>query len=97
MCIRDSYYIEKENSSLLLYYALLHTPFISTDVAVPGLNRDFAHSRSILVPDSTIRKLFEEYVEAMHDQIDLLRKRIRALVMARDTLLPRLMNGEITV
>ena len=36
------YFIVGENSSLWLYYALQHTHFISTDVAVPGLNRDFA-------------------------------------------------------
>ncbi|MBL0381952.1 MAG: hypothetical protein JKP90_20490 [Desulfofustis sp. PB-SRB1] len=54
------YYIDSENSSLFLYYALQQMTFISTDVAVPGLNRDFAHSRSLLVADQKILRLFED-------------------------------------
>ena len=42
------YYTNGESCSLRLYYALQNVTFISTDVAVPGLNRDFAHSRLIL-------------------------------------------------
>ena len=51
------YYIEADNCSLYLYYSLLHTQFISTDVAVPGLNRDYAHSRTMLVPNDKILTL----------------------------------------
>ncbi|MCB2229937.1 restriction endonuclease subunit S [bacterium] len=91
------YYIEKENSSLLLYYTLFHTPFISTDVAVPGLNRDFAHSRKLLIPNKTLRRLFEDIAMPIHEQIDCLQKYNAALSSARDLLLPRLMNGEIAV
>ena len=50
------YYVQSENCSLRLYYALRTVPFISTDVAVPGLNRDFAHSRLILTPSSSYLK-----------------------------------------
>jgi type I restriction enzyme S subunit len=91
------YYIEAENCSLYLYYALLHTQFISTDVAVPGLNRDYAHSRTLLVPDDKILTLFEQHAGVMHDQIDRLTKFNQALTKARDLLLPRLMNGEIAI
>lgn len=91
------YYIEKENSCLLLYYSLRNTPFISTDVAVPGLNRDFAHSRKILIPDAKIGDMFEDIVTHLHEQIDVLKRQDTALSRARDLLLPRLMNGEIAV
>jgi type I restriction enzyme S subunit len=91
------YYIETENCSLYLYYALLHTQFISTDVAVPGLNRDYAHSRTMLVPDDKILTLFEQHAVTMHDQIDCLTKYNESLSKVRDLLLPRLMNGEIAV
>lgn len=91
------YYIERENCSLLLFYQLLHAQFISTDVAVPGLNRDFAHSRKLLIPDKTIRMLFEDIAMPIHEQIDCLQKYNAALSSARDFLLPRLMNGEIAV
>ena len=91
------YYIEAERCSLYLYCALLHMQFISTDVAVPGLNRDYAHSRTLLVPDDKILTLFEQHAGIMHDQIDRLTKYNRFLTKARDLLLPRLMNGAITV
>jgi type I restriction enzyme S subunit len=80
-----------------LYYALIHTPFINTDVAVPGLNRDFAHSRPLLIPESKILRLFEEIASPIHEQIVRLEKYIGVLANARDLLLPRLMNGEIAV
>ena len=89
------YYIDRENCSLLLYYSLLHTPFISTDVAVPGLNRDFAHSRKILIPEAKIQRIFEETVAPIHRQIHGLHKYDHALAEARDLLLSRLMNGEV--
>ncbi|OCB02566.1 hypothetical protein BBC27_12595 [Acidithiobacillus ferrivorans] len=91
------YYIEAENSSLYLYYALLHTQFNSTDVAVPGLNRNYAHSRTVLVPDDKIINLFEQHPEVIHDQIERLVKQRQVLTKARDLLLPRLMNGEVAI
>ena len=89
------YFIEAENCSLYLYYALLHMQFISTDVAVPGLNRDYAHSRMLLVPDGKIFTLFEQHAGIMQDQIKRLTKYNQSLTQARDLLLPRLMNGEL--
>ena len=91
------YFVETEHCTTYLYYALLHTQFINTDVAVPGLNRDFAHSRTLLIPDDKILALFEQDVTIIHDQIDQLAKYNKLLTQARDLLLPRLMNGEVTV
>ncbi|TRO82564.1 restriction endonuclease subunit S [Desulfuromonas acetexigens] len=91
------YYIDSELCSFFLYYALQQMTFISTDVAVPGLNRDFAHSRSILVADQKILRLFEETVSPLHQQMELLKRQNASLVKARDLLLPKLMNGEVVV
>ena len=91
------YFIGSEKSTLHLYYALLHTAFMSTDVAVPGLNRDFAHSHNLLIPESKVAQLFEEIVSSVHKQIHGLQKHNQALARARDLLLPRLMNGELSV
>jgi type I restriction enzyme S subunit len=91
------YFIEAEHCTTYLYYALLHTQFINTDVAVPGLNRDFAHSRTVFIPDHKILAMFEQYVVVIHDQIDQLMKYNEALTQARDLLLPRLMNGGVAV
>ena len=91
------YFVETEHCTTYLYYALLHMQFINTDVAVPGLNRDFAHSRTLLIPDDKILALFEQDVTVIHDQIDQLMKYNESLTQARDLLLPRLMNGEVAV
>ena len=91
------YYVQSENCSLRLYYALRTVPFISTDVAVPGLNRDFAHSRLILTPSSSYQRLFENTVGPFRQQIDILRRQNAKLERASDLILPKLMNGEITI
>ena len=91
------YYIESECCTMYLYYALHNIQFINTDVAVPGLNRDFAHSREVLVPDSDVLRLFEKHATAIRDQVDRLTKYNGTLTQARDLLLPRLMNGEMRV
>jgi len=91
------YFIGNDKSGLFLYYSLLHTSFISTDVAVPGLNRDLAHSRQLLIAEPKLKSLFEEMVVPIHKQIYILQKYNTSLAKARDLLLPRLMNGEIAV
>ena len=91
------YYVDPHASSLFLYHALRHTPFINTDVAVPGLNRKLAHSKTILIPDSDLIDIFERYATANYQQIDHLTKCNDALAKARDLLLPRLMSGRIPV
>ena len=91
------YYIDSVHCSLHLFYALRHVAFINTDVAVPGLNRDFAHSRVILNPDPKIHRLFEETVIPLHELMETLSKHNISLTKARNLLLPRLMNGEVTV
>lgn len=91
------YYIETNQCSLYLYYVLQNLSFISTDVAVPGLNRNYAHSRVVLIPDMILFRLFEDTVAPLHGQIKVLGKQNATLAQARDLLLPRLMNGEISV
>ena len=89
------YYINAEISNLYLFYALKHMHFISTDVAVPGLNRDLAYSRPLLLPSKSILQQFLETISPIHEQIDKLIEMNEKLKAARDLLLPRLMSGEI--
>lgn len=91
------YFVNSESSSLYLFYALQHMHFISTDVAVPGLNRDFAYSRLLMHPPVTLLRSFHETVEPIHSQLDKLDDTNQKLRAVRDLLLPRLMSGEITV
>jgi type I restriction enzyme S subunit len=89
------YFVDVKTSNLYLYYALKHMHFISTDVAVPGLNRDFAYSRPLLVPSKNVLREFLDVVSSIHDQMDKLGEMIDKLRAARDLLLPRLMSGEV--
>ncbi|MAI62888.1 MAG: hypothetical protein CBB87_10490 [Micavibrio sp. TMED27] len=91
------YFIKAEESSYFIYYALLHITFINTDVAVPGLNRDFAYSREVVVPNDTLREEFEDEVAPIFKQCHTLEKYNEQLSKARDLLLPKLMSGEVTV
>lgn len=91
------YFISAEESSYFVYYALLHTAFLNTDVAVPGLNRDFAYSREVVVPTDTLRTEFEEEVAPIFKQCHTLTKYNDQLFKARDLLLPKLMSGEVVV
>lgn len=91
------YFVSPESSSLYLFYALKNMHFISTDVAVPGLNRDFAYSRPLLHPPVTLLRSFHETAEPIRAQLDKLDEVNQKLRAARDLLLPRLMSGELAV
>jgi len=91
------YFVAPEESDLYLYYALLDMHFISTDVAVPGLNRELAYSRPLLRPAAALVRNFLETIAPIHHQIDKLEEMNQKLRNARDLLLPRLMSGELAV
>lgn len=91
------YFISAEESSLFLYHALQNVQFINTDVAVPGLNRDMAYSREILIPDDKNYQRFLSEVQPIQKQINNLQDYNNKLAQARDLLLPKLMSGELTV
>lgn len=91
------YFIPKEQVDFWLYFALHSAGFQNTDAGVPGLNRDFAYSRKLTCPSVHLRRLFNEAVEPMFAQQTTLENYNKRLVQARDLLLPRLMNGEVTV
>lgn len=91
------YFVSAEESSLFLYHALKNAQFINTDVAVPGLNRDMAYSREILIPDGKNYHRFMSEVQPIQEQVNKLQDYNDKLAQARDLLLPKLMNGELTV
>jgi type I restriction enzyme S subunit len=91
------YYIPKEQIDFWLYLALPLAGFQNTDAGVPGLNRNFAHSRKITRPPERLRRLFNEAVEPMFAERTTLESYNQKLAQGRELLLPRLMNGEVEV
>jgi len=91
------FYVAPEAASYRLFLALHQLNFISSDAAVPGLNRTYAHSLPILQPSDEIAGSFECYVKPMFEQIQQLTEHNSRLTHARDLLLPKLMSGQFDV
>lgn len=91
------YFVEPANSDFFTYFALQNISFQNTDVAVPGLNRDYAHTREIKLPPKELVQSFNVRATVFLRQAELLSSQNDALTRARDLLLPRLMDGRIPV
>lgn len=100
--IDTTYFVKsKVNSEGLFYeYFLLKTlnfEDMNSDSAVPGLNRDLALSTEIKkLKDSAVFK-FNEFAKPLFQKIRTNDTQIRTLTRLRDTLLPKLMSGEVKV
>ena len=91
------YYITSDESSNYLFQNLKGQVFQNSDGAVPGLNRDRAYCKKILIPTPFIFKEFERITTPIYSQIDQLNEINSKLRSARDLLLPRLICGDIPV
>jgi len=100
--IDTTYYVKskKSSSSLLYEYFLLKTlnfEDMNSDSAVPGLNRDIALSSEIFIAPIGKRNDFEQVCNPIFDKLRKNNDQIRTLEKLRDTLLPKLMSGEVRV
>ncbi|MDP2007141.1 MAG: restriction endonuclease subunit S [Rubrivivax sp.] len=66
-------------------------------VSVPTLDRKVVHKAEVLLPAASIMERFESVADDVYRQINMLAAMNEKLRTARDLLLPRLMNGELTV
>jgi type I restriction enzyme S subunit len=65
--------------------------------SVPTLDRKAVHRLPVLIPNKQLSKVFGDSVSPIFAMIQKLVLRNQKLKQARDLLLPRLMNGELTV
>lgn len=91
------FYIQKKDVSPYLFYSLKEIRFLNSDAAVPGLNRNYAHSSGIILPNVNVLNQFNKVARTYLKQIALLKSLNSKLRQARDLLLPKLMTGEIEV
>lgn len=70
---------------------------ISEKAAVPGLDRNVLHTMIVPWPPEKLRSAFVEIVVDYQDEVRVLEAMKQKLIQARDLLLPRLMNGDISV
>jgi len=86
-------------SLYFFYYALSAQEFakLSADSAVPGLNRNHAYMSKQLVPSQATVKAFDSHVSTIFAAMSVNEEQSRTLATIRDTLLPKLLSGELSV
>jgi type I restriction enzyme, S subunit len=65
--------------------------------AVPTLNRNHVHEQETRIPPLNLIQKFEYLTSPLYDKINQNQTQIRTLTSLRDTLLPKLMSGEVRV
>jgi len=91
------YFVRGKEVSYFLYLLLETMDFISSDSAVPGLNRSHACRLPVTCPSKEALHRFEEVVAQIFEQIHVLQETNKKTAAARDQLLPKLMSGAIRV
>ena len=89
------YYVKTELSLHYVYRNFQNQNFINSDSSVPGLSRDQAYSLPILIPKNVILEKFENISSKIQIILEKNKNLILTLTKTRDTLLPKLMSGEI--
>ena len=98
--IDTTYYITSNISCLFYVYFLLKTidfEGLNTDSAVPGLNRDAALQIEIRKHPASLIQRFDAFCIRLFNKKNSNTKQIQTLEKLRDTLLPKLMSGEVRV
>jgi type I restriction enzyme, S subunit len=65
--------------------------------AVPGVNRNHLHMESIVLPPAELQTQFARLVEPLWQRVTQNAENGKTLAALRDTLLPKLLSGEIRV
>jgi type I restriction enzyme S subunit len=100
--IDTTFYVEPRgecHSLNFLYYALsLHNlANLSADSAVPGLNRNHAYMSKQIIPSQPVLIVFDSQITPVFSAIHTNEEESRTLANLRDTLLPKLLSGELSV
>jgi type I restriction enzyme S subunit len=95
------YVVPRVGKSIMhfLYFALKHAdlPRLSADSAVPGLNRNIAYMQQLVIPTEQLLRDFENRISIIFDLLQTNSWQNQSLSELRDSLLPKLMSGEIRV
>jgi len=68
----------------------------STSSIATAINSDMVRGIRVLTPPRAVAEAFERMVRPMFDKIKLLGRQSRTLTFLRDTLLPKLLSGELS-
>ncbi len=100
--VNEHVFILRANDKLnqfFLYFILQQEALVqlNTNSAQPGLNQEAIKSLEITIPLKQLVEKFGDIVKPFIDRIFINAKQIRTLEKLRDTLLPKLMSGEVRV
>ena len=98
--IDTTYYVKSKRNNADLYFEyflLKNIDFeeMNTDSAVPGLNRNIALSVELKIPPVELIDQFNKFANHIFEKRSNNKSQIRTLGKMRDTLLPKLMSGEV--
>ena len=65
--------------------------------AVPSMTSDILNKMEIVIPPKSILVDFDKIVQSLYKKKQLIKAENETLSLLRDTLLPKLMSGEIEV
>ncbi len=93
------FYIRTSLPLTYCYYLLqtLSLKDMNTDTAVPGLNRSNVYRLTVPYADEFILSVFDNIVKPIRDQIFRNTQQAQTLAKLRDTLLPRLISGQLLI
>ena len=95
------YVVPKDTPQSLpfLFYALEGQGLssVAADSAVPGLNRNLAYLNKQVTPPTPLVARFGEHVQSLFTRRHGLEEESRTLASLRDTLLPKLVSGELRI
>ena len=100
--IDTTFYIVPKANAYSLHYIFFvleqgNLADLGADSAVPGLNRHMAYMTNILLAEDRVIKAFDEQVNPIRQKIYSNEKQSQNLASIRDTLLPKLLSGEIRI
>jgi len=98
--IDTTYYVRPLAAPLTFcYYAMqtLGLEKMNTDAAVPGLNRENVYRLELVLPDVSALQKFDLDVSTLRKAIRANAESNKALANLRDSLLPKLFSGELSV
>jgi type I restriction enzyme S subunit len=100
--IDTTFYVEPKGdyrSLYFLFYALSNHELanLSADSAVPGLNRNHAYMSQQVIPPVQVLEAFDKQASPVFKAMHANETQSRTLATLRDTLLPKLLRGEVSV
>ena len=94
----DTVFYVKSRKPLTYCYLLLKTlglDSMNTDAAVPGLNRENVYRLLVTEPPENILAAFDDIASVLRASMDENDQQAQTLATLRDTLLPRLISGQL--